>query len=73
MADTSVFQIDVVHEVVQRDMCVIASHAGHGRKGESGEGRQGAFLGAEAGKYQVEPNHVWLAGANGPEHGAVIG
>ena len=60
IAHSGIIEIDVVHQVMQSHMSVIASHARDRRESQPGEGGEGVVFVAEAGENQVEPDYVGL-------------
>src|SRR5205085_10295319 len=58
--------------MMQRDVGVKPGHAGHGRQGQPGEGRQWMFFGAKAGEHQVEPDYVRPRFTDGLKHRQMI-
>jgi len=58
IADTGVFQIHGVHQMMQGNVSVAAGEAGKNRREESGKGNQG--IAAEGTEEQIKPNHVRL-------------
>src|SRR5258708_38976532 len=58
-------KIDILDNVVQRDMRVKTRGSRERRRREPGEGRERIFGGGETGEDKIEPNHVRVQPENG--------